>query len=137
MPQHTWALRTTGRGTHNITATIEQLIKEDNIEHGLCHIFCQHTSCGLILCEQTDDDVCADLENFLAKTAPDGLQYRHSTEGPDDMPAHIRSVLCGVETTIPIRHHSLALGTWQGIFVYEHRLQPQQRRGLVTTWKTP
>jgi secondary thiamine-phosphate synthase enzyme len=134
MPQHTWQHSTTGRGAHEITDHIQHIVQQDGINTGLCHIFCQHTSCGLMITEQTDPAVLHDTEDFFAKLIPDGLHYRHHAEGADDMPAHIRSVLCQCELTIPINQSALALGTWQGIFLYEHRIQSHRRNLLITTW---
>jgi secondary thiamine-phosphate synthase enzyme len=96
-------------------------------------VFIAHTSASLMLCENADPDVRLDLETFMSDLVPDGdPRYVHTAEGPDDMPAHVRSVLTQSDLTIPLRDGRLALGTWQGIYVWEHRVQPQNRRVIVT-----
>ena len=100
---------------------------------GLCHVFVQHTSASLIICENADPTVRSDLERFIARIAPDGDPiYDHTLEGPDDMPAHVRSVLTSIELTVPVTDGRCALGTWQGLYLYEHRLRAHDRRIVVT-----
>jgi secondary thiamine-phosphate synthase enzyme len=102
-------------------------------EAGICHVFLRHTSASLLVTENADPDVRRDLENFISRMAPDGdPAYLHSMEGPDDMPAHIRSVLTCTELTLPVRDGQLALGTWQGVYLWEHRTRPHRRRLDVT-----
>ena len=139
MNQHEITVRTDGRGTYDITAQVHAFVSEavsdaENTDvNGLCHLFLQHTSASLILCENADPDVRVDLETFMADIVPDGYpRFVHTMEGPDDMPAHVRSVLTNAELTIPIRSGRLALGTWQGIYVWEHRHAPHSRRVIVT-----
>ena len=131
--QHALEVETLGRATINITREIESLLKDSAIEQGLCHVFVHHTSASLIVTENADADVRRDLETYLAKLVKDGdPAYRHDQEGPDDMAAHIRSVLTQTEISIPVQHGRLALGTWQGLFLWEHRYQAHRRRVTVT-----
>jgi len=124
---------TKGRGTYDVTADVARVVRDAGVETGLCHLFITHTSASLMLCENADPDVRRDLETFMADLVRDGdPRFVHRSEGPDDMSAHVRSVLTHSELTIPIRGGRLALGTWQGIYVWEHRVQPHKRRLLVT-----
>lgn len=124
---------TKGRGTYDVTADVARVVRDAGVETGLCHVFITHTSASLMLCENADPDVRRDLETFMADLVRDGdPRFVHRSEGPDDMSAHVRSVLTHSELTIPIRGGRLALGTWQGIYVWEHRVQPHKRRLLVT-----
>lgn len=133
MYQETLSIDTHGRGTYKITQALQEAVARSGSQTGLCHVFVQHTSASLIVCENADPDVRADLEDWLQRQVPDGdPAYAHSLEGPDDMPAHIRSILTQMDLTLPVRNGRCALGTWQGVFLYEHRYQPQQRRILVT-----
>jgi secondary thiamine-phosphate synthase enzyme len=126
-------LSTSGRGFLEFTHAIHSSVKASGISNGLCHVFLQHTSASLLITENADPDVLCDLERFLSDLVPDGdAAYLHRMEGPDDMPAHIRSILTCSELTIPIRHGRLALGTWQGVYLWEHRLQPHRRRVELT-----
>jgi len=126
-------IRTNGRGFVEITAVVDQKVAGSPIENGLCHLFIKHTSASLLITENADSDVRADLESFMQKCAPDGdPAYRHDMEGADDMPAHIRSVLTATEVTVPVRNGRLALGTWQGIYLWEHRYRPHLRRVEIT-----
>ena len=131
--QHTIRQRTRGRGTYEITGQVRAVVRDAGIQTGLCHLFLQHTSASLIICENADPTVRSDLERFIARLVPDGdAIYDHTLEGADDMPAHVRSILTQPELTLPVSHGECALGTWQGIFLYEHRLQPHERRVVVT-----
>ncbi len=131
--QQTLNLQTQGRGTYELTHDIRELVRHAAIETGLCHVFVQHTSASLIVCENADPTVRADLERFMLRLVPDGDPiYAHTLEGPDDMPAHVRSILTQVDLTLPVSAGECALGTWQGIYLYEHRHQPQRRRLVVT-----
>lgn len=124
---------TRGRGTYEITSRIAEAVTAANVSVGLCHVFITHTSASLMLCENVDADVRRDLETFMADLVPDGdPRFVHTTEGPDDMPAHVRSVLTHSDLSIPIRGGRLAIGTWQGVYVWEHRHEPQTRRVVVT-----
>ncbi|OQX31118.1 MAG: secondary thiamine-phosphate synthase [Candidatus Sedimenticola endophacoides] len=124
---------TRGRGTREITREVQEAIAGSGIRDGLCHIFIQHTSASLVLCENADPSVRHDLETFMARLAPDGDPvYRHSMEGPDDMPAHIRSILSNMDLTVPVHGGRAALGTWQGVYLWEHRTHAHHRRVVVT-----
>ena len=131
--QQTITVQTQGRATINITSEVEQVLRTSSIETGLCHVFVHHTSASLIITENADSDVRRDLENYISKLVRDGdPAYLHDQEGPDDMAAHIRSVLTQTETTIPITSGRLALGSWQGLFLWEHRYQAHRRRITIT-----
>ncbi len=133
MEQQTISIPTQGRATLNITSEVERVVRTTDIEQGLCHVFVHHTSASLIITENADTDVRRDLENYIAKLVLDGdPAYRHDQEGPDDMAAHIRSVLTQTEITIPIRAGRLALGTWQGLFLWEHRYSAHRRNITIT-----
>jgi len=133
MKQKTVTIKTTGRGTYAISDEIQKVIAENNIQSGLCHLFLQHTSASLIFCENADPTVRIDLENFMARIAPDGDPvYQHDMEGPDDMPAHIRTILTQNSLTIPITNGRCALGTWQGIYLWEHRTIGHSRKLIIT-----
>lgn len=133
--QHELVLETRGRGSYEITDRIAALVREAAADRGLCHVFVAHTSASLVLCENADPDVRRDLETFLGELAPDGdPRFVHTAEGPDDMPAHVRSVLTGADLTLPVRAGRLALGTWQGVYLWEHRHAPHRRRVLVTIY---
>jgi secondary thiamine-phosphate synthase enzyme len=124
---------TSGRGTRNITDAVAKVVTASGMQTGLAHVFVQHTSCSLTITENADPDVRRDLDTILARLAPDGdPAYRHDLEGPDDMAAHARSVLTDTGLTVPVGAGRLLLGTWQGIFLWEHRTGPQQRRVVVT-----
>ncbi len=124
---------TTGRGTYNITEQIEESINKSGIKSGICHIFIQHTSASLILCENADKTVREDLETYMAKLVKDGdSMYKHKDEGPDDMAAHIRTVLTQSSLSIPIQKGRCDLGIWQGVFLWEHRTHPHKRDVAVT-----
>ena len=126
-------IETKGRGTYEISNDIKQVIRAHNFDSGLCHLFLQHTSASLILCENADITVREDLENFMARIAPDGApEYRHDMEGPDDMPAHIRTILTQNSLTIPVVNGRCALGTWQGIYLWEHRTMGHRRTLVIT-----
>ena len=122
-----------GRGTYDITRDLNACVSAAGVDSGLAHVFIHHTSASLIICENADPAVRSDLEAYMTRTVPDGDPlYRHSQEGPDDMPAHVRSVLTQTSLTVPIFDGRLALGTWQGIYLWEHRLEPHTRTLTVT-----
>ena len=124
---------TKGRGTYELTARVADAVRAAKIATGLCHVFTTHTSASLMICENADPDVRRDLETFMADLAPDGdPRFVHTAEGPDDMPAHVRSVLTTSDLPIPIKNGELALGTWQGVYFWEHRREGHRRRVLVT-----
>lgn len=131
--QHEIAITTPGRGTTDITAEVRKVVSNNKIKVGICHLFLRHTSASLMICENYDIQVRKDLEHFFSRLIPDGDPlFKHTIEGADDMPAHIRTILTQVDINIPITEGTLALGTWQGIFLYEHRYAVQQRRIILT-----
>lgn len=118
-----------------ITLLITDHAGRSGISNGVCHVFIQHTSASLMLCENADPEVRVDLENFLYRLAPDGdSAWRHVSEGPDDMPAHIRSIMTGSSLTLPVSQGRIALGTWQGIYLYEHRHAPHNRSLVISIY---
>ncbi len=120
-----------GRGLHDITPDVAHAVRESGVREGLCTVFLQHTSASLIVQENADPSVRADLEAFLDRLVPDGdPAYTHDAEGPDDMPAHIKAALTAVSIAIPVVDGYLALGTWQGVYLWEHRVR-SGRRNLV------
>ena len=134
----TLEFRTKGRGTTEITAEVERAVTGSRISNGLCTLFLQHTSASLILCENADADVRRDLETVFARLAPDGdPAYVHDTEGPDDMASHVRSVLTTNSLMVPVAERRLMLGTWQGIYLWEHRTAPHTRKLIVTVSGEP
>ena len=130
--QKSLKVATQGKNFSRITTQIESVVSESGIETGICHLFLRHTSASIIIQENADPDVLQDLSNFFAKLVPeDPRGYLHGTEGLDDMPAHIRSVLTHTSEQIPINRGQLVLGTWQGIYIWEHRQFPHQRELIV------
>ena len=130
--QKAFRLQTRGKCLHKVTHQIESYVSESGIQMGLCNIFIRHSSASLIIQENADPDVLTDLENYMTKLVPeDGHSYIHSAEGPDDMPAHIRSVLTHTSEQIPVSGGRLTLGTWQGIYVWEHRQRRHNREIVV------
>lgn len=118
---------------HEITAEVQEYVSNSGLKTGLCNIFLQHTSASLILCENADPDVQRDLEAFAQRLVPDGDPlFQHTMEGPDDMPAHVRTVLTDNSISVPIGSGRCLLGTWQGIFLWEHR-HISHRRNIVIT----
>jgi secondary thiamine-phosphate synthase enzyme len=131
--QAEFSVNTRGRGFHDLTAAVQARVRESGVRTGLCHVFLKHTSATLCVTENADPQVRADLERFAQRLAPDGDSlFEHDAEGPDDMPAHVRSLVMGYEVTLPIRAGELALGTWQGLYLWEHRHRPMHRELLVT-----
>ena len=131
--QEVLTFRTEGRGTTDITKDVARVVAASGIDQGLCNVFLQHTSASLILCENADPDVRRDLETILSRLAPDGdPAYVHDAEGPDDMASHARSILTSNSLTIPVSGGKLMLGTWQGVYLYEHRYAGHERSVTVT-----
>jgi secondary thiamine-phosphate synthase enzyme len=124
-------ISTTGKSFTRITTKVQEIVTESGINTGLCTLFLRHTSASLVIQENADPDVLLDLANFLAKLVPEGANYIHSTEGPDDMPAHIRTALTHTSEQIPISQGRLLLGTWQGIYLWEHRQRGSMRELIV------
>ncbi len=126
-------ISTSGRSTTNITAEIQNLVAQSKIKIGTCHIFVQHTSASIMLCENADPDVRRDLETYMQHIVPDGdPMFLHQDEGPDDMSAHIRTVLTNPDLTMPVSAGKCNLGIWQGIYLWEHRTHNYQRRVIIT-----
>jgi secondary thiamine-phosphate synthase enzyme len=131
--QKSFVVPTTGRGSQEITARLNAVIADSDIHAGLCHVFLQHTSASLMICENADPDVRKDLEMFMSRIAPDGdPDFLHTAEGSDDMPAHIRSILTQTDLSVPIVDGRCDLGVWQGIYLWEHRTNANTRRIVVT-----
>lgn len=129
----TLSVNTRGRGTVDITDDVQRIVAEAEIDNGLCTVFVHHTSASLIICENADPTVRDDLERFAARLVPDGDPlYQHTDEGPDDMPAHVRSILTQCSISIPVAGGRCALGTWQGIYLWEHRHAGHRRRITAT-----
>jgi len=123
---------TRGRGFHEVTAQVARSVSDSGVTTGLCTLFLRHTSASLLIQENADPDVRTDLEDFFARLVPDGdPRFIHTAEGDDDMAAHVRTALTSVNLSIPIGDGALALGTWQGIYVWEHRIRPHRRRIAV------
>lgn len=133
MHRETLEISTPGRGFTEITAQVDEIVSRADIVEGICNIFILHTSASLVITENADPDVLTDLETVISDLAPDGdPRYRHTAEGPDDMSAHVRSTLTQTGVTIPIESGTLRLGTWQGLFLWEHRTRPHARRVVVS-----
>ena len=126
-------VRTGGRGTYDISREVQDFVRRSGIDTGICQVFICHTSASLMICENADPAVLRDMETFMSRYVPDGdPMFTHTAEGPDDMPAHVRSVLTQSDLNIPVRQGRCALGSWQGIFLWEHRHAPHTRRVIVT-----
>ena len=124
---------TRGRGTYEITDEVARAVRNAEVGRGLCTVFVHHTSASLIICENADPSVRSDLERYFARLVPDGDPvFRHTAEGPDDMPAHVRSILTACSISIPVAGSEVDLGTWQGVFLWEHRTDPHRRKVTVS-----
>ena len=124
---------TRGRGTRELTADVQSIVRQSGIQSGTCNVFIRHTSASLVICENADPAVLRDLETFMARLVPDGdPMFTHTAEGPDDMPAHVRSILTQSDLTMPVMGGRCALGTWQGIYLWEHRHRGHRRTVIVT-----
>jgi secondary thiamine-phosphate synthase enzyme len=124
---HTLLVATRGAGLHEFTREVVAWTGGQGMQTGLLTLFCRHTSASLLIQENADPDVARDLTDFFAGLAPESLAYRHQDEGPDDMPAHLRAALTQTQLSIPLVGGRLALGTWQGIYLFEHRARPHRR----------
>ncbi|MFW2405676.1 MAG: secondary thiamine-phosphate synthase enzyme YjbQ [Gammaproteobacteria bacterium] len=126
-------VRTRGRGSYDLTGELQSVVQQTGIVTGICQVFCHHTSASLVLTENADPDVRRDLEAFLGRLVPDGDPiYRHTMEGPDDMSAHVKSVLTQSGVSIPVGEGRCLLGTWQGLYLWEHRAAGHRRTVTVT-----
>jgi secondary thiamine-phosphate synthase enzyme len=133
MEPGSFEIATRGRGTLDITRQVQREVERSGVQSGLCNVFVHHTSASLILCENADPGVRSDLEAFFSRLVKDGDPlFAHDQEGPDDMPSHVRTVLTETSLNVPVREGKLALGTWQGIYLWEHRHLPHRRRVTVT-----
>ena len=133
LKQQELTVETKGRGTYDLSSAVQEFVGGSGVTIGLCHLFIRHTSASLMLCENADPAVMRDLEAFMQREVPDGDPlFTHTAEGPDDMPAHVRSVLTQSDLNLPITDGHCALGTWQGIFLWEHRHAPHSRKVILT-----
>lgn len=133
MKQASLTIETPGRGLTDITSQVNEVVVQSKVATGLCHVFIRHTSASLIINENADPDVQTDLETFFSGLVVDGdPRFVHTAEGPDDMSAHVRSALTQTSLTIPVTEGRLALGTWQGVFLWEHRYRAHKRQLTVT-----
>ncbi len=131
--QRTLEIETPGRALVDVTDRVRRVVASSEVTTGLCHLFVHHTSASLLITENADPQVRRDLEAFFARLVPDGDPlFRHTAEGPDDMPAHVRAALTLTACAIPVQGGHLALGTWQGLYLWEHRAAPHRRRLTVT-----
>ncbi len=130
-------VRTEGRGTYELTNHVQSKLGTTGIVDGICNLFIHHTSASLMITENADPAVLRDLERWVSRLVPDGdALFEHRAEGPDDMPAHVRTLLTQTSLTIPVVKGELALGTWQGIYVWEHRTSPHRRRVSLSCFGT-
>jgi secondary thiamine-phosphate synthase enzyme len=135
MPVHqaTLTVRTSGKGTHDITDLVAREVERSGIGRGLVTIFCRHTSCSLVIMENADPTARGDLEAWLERLVPENdPHFEHTMEGPDDMPSHIKMVLTRTSESVPIADGRMLLGTWQGIYLWEHRTAEHSRQVVVT-----
>lgn len=131
--QETLTIETAGRGVYELTQRVQDVVAASGISVGMCHLLIRHTSASLMISENADAAVMHDLESFMSRQVPDGdPMFTHTQEGPDDMSAHVRSILTQVDLNLPITDGSCALGTWQGIYLWEHRLAPHTRSVVIT-----
>ncbi|AUX42741.1 hypothetical protein SOCE26_041740 [Sorangium cellulosum] len=134
--QRTLEVRTSGRGFFDITREVARVVAGAGVDVGTCALFLQHTSASLVIQENADPAVLRDLERWMSRLAPEGRDYEHDDEGPDDMPGHLRSAVTRSSEVIPVSGGRLALGTWQAVYVWEHRSSPHMRRVVVTVTGT-
>lgn len=128
----TLGFQTRGRGLHEITRPVAEWVAACGLREGLLTVFVRHTSASLLIQENADPDVCGDLDRFFARLVPDGDPlFRHQDEGPDDMPAHVRAALTAVQLSVPLADGRLVLGTWQGLYLWEHRTRPHRREVVL------
>ena len=127
-----FSVRSTRQGLHEITAKATAIVRESGVEDGICVLFLQHTSASLLIQENADPSARADLEAWMNRLVPErDPHFTHTLEGPDDMPTHIKAALTAVSLSIPVESGALALGTWQGIYLWEHRRSPHTRNIMV------
>ena len=128
---YTLSTDTNGPGLYDISRPVMDWCKKQAMSEGLLTLFIRHTSASLTIQENADPDVCHDLQDFFSRIAPQSGPYRHTAEGPDDMPAHIKTALTQTQLTIPLQQNHLVLGTWQGIYIFEHRNHRQRRQVVM------
>lgn len=128
---HTLVVQTPGAGLHEITREVARWVADQAMTTALLTLFCRHTSASLLIQENADPDVRRDLEDYFARLAPESGDYRHQDEGSDDMPAHLRAALTQAQLSIPLVGGRLALGTWQGVYLFEHRRRPHRREVVL------
>jgi secondary thiamine-phosphate synthase enzyme len=139
MHAHTdsFSVQTRGKGTYEITEAVDRVVRESGVRTGTATVFVQHTSASLVIYENADPSARVDLHAFFERLVPEGSDYFvHTDEGPDDMPSHLRMVLTRTSEVVPLAQGRLQLGTWQGIFLFEHRRQPHRRNVVVTVLGT-
>lgn len=130
--QKTVKISTRGRGFTDVTSEVARVVAASRVTTGMCTVFVRHTSASLVIQENADPAVLRDLERWMSRLAPEGTSYEHDAEGPDDMPAHLRSAVTRSSESIPISEGRLALGTWQALYLWEHRARPHTRELVVT-----
>ncbi|MEM7260672.1 MAG: secondary thiamine-phosphate synthase enzyme YjbQ [Planctomycetota bacterium] len=131
----TLTIETPGQGLHEITAEVDRFVAGSGIREGACLVFIRHTSASLVISENADPSARHDLAAYFTRVAPENdPAYTHTSEGPDDMPSHIRAALTHTSETIPVANGRLELGTWQGLYLFEHRRRPHQRRLSLRVW---
>ena len=127
--------QTPGKGLHEITQPLAEAIRRADVETGLCHVFLRHTSASLVITENADPSARRDLLNWFDRLAPENdPNYTHTSEGPDDMPSHLKAAVTRTSETLPVKDGRLNLGTWQGVFIFEHRTRPHERTVSVRVW---
>jgi secondary thiamine-phosphate synthase enzyme len=129
--QESIEVRTTGRGLVDITEAVQHVVGAAGVKTALCTVFCRHTSASLVIQENADPSVRRDMQRFLDRVAPEGPGYEHTAEGPDDMPSHLRTLMTRTSEQIPVARGRLALGTWQAIYLWEHRTSPHVRELVI------
>jgi secondary thiamine-phosphate synthase enzyme len=134
MRQQTVAVAPRGRGLHDVTGEVRRAVASSGVQTGMCNIFLRHTSASLLIQENADGAVLRDLQRFFDRLAPESADYEHDAEGPDDMPSHLRAAMTRTAETVPISGGELALGTWQAIYLWEHRRAQHRRVLVVTVW---
>jgi len=131
--QYHFKILSPGRGLIDITSKLSELTSQSEVTTGICHVFLHHTSASLVICENSDPLVQQDFERFMLRLIPDGdPMFKHTDEGPDDMPSHVRTMLTQSFLSLPVTDRHLGLGTWQGVYLYEHRLKPHDRKITIT-----
>jgi secondary thiamine-phosphate synthase enzyme len=135
--QETVRVEGRGPGLQDVTAAVRRVVEKAGVRTGLCNVCLQHTSASLVIQENADPAVLRDLQRFLERIVPESADYEHDAEGPDDMPSHIRAALTRTAETLPVSGGDLALGTWQALYLWEHRRAPHRRSLVVTVWGSP